>query len=214
MTRAFQCSRVCVYLAVLTAVIGWTGWASADTANLIPNGDFATGLSGWTGAGGTPTWLDSGASTSPDGPSASITGAMWLYQPTFNTVPALVEGTTYRASFKAALLAPGSDPDNAILRAEITTAAGAVTRPLMPVLDSTWREYSLNFTADAADVAANGYRISFLSGYASQNGLSTSADQVFGIDSVSLASVPEPSTLALLGAGLTGLLAYAWRKRR
>ncbi len=26
--------------------------------------------------------------------------------------------------------------------------------------------------------------------------------------------VPEPSTLALLAAGLAGLLAYAWRKRR
>ncbi len=27
-------------------------------------------------------------------------------------------------------------------------------------------------------------------------------------------AVPEPSTLALLAAGLAGLLAYAWRKRR
>ena len=26
--------------------------------------------------------------------------------------------------------------------------------------------------------------------------------------------VPEPSTLALLGCGLFGLLAYAWRKRK
>ena len=27
-------------------------------------------------------------------------------------------------------------------------------------------------------------------------------------------AVPEPSTLALLAAGLVGLLAYAWRKRK
>jgi hypothetical protein len=31
---------------------------------------------------------------------------------------------------------------------------------------------------------------------------------------VTTQSIPEPSTLALLAAGLAGLLAYAWRKRR
>lgn len=38
---------------------------------------------------------------------------------------------------------------------------------------------------------------------------------VGGIDSILLTSdVPEPTTLTLLGIGLIGLLAYAWRKRK
>ncbi len=34
------------------------------------------------------------------------------------------------------------------------------------------------------------------------------------LDTVSIPTVPEPGTLALLAAGLVGLLCYAWRKRR
>jgi hypothetical protein len=36
----------------------------------------------------------------------------------------------------------------------------------------------------------------------------------YNLHSPVTAAVPEPSTLLLAGAGLTGLLAYAWRKRR
>lgn len=35
-----------------------------------------------------------------------------------------------------------------------------------------------------------------------------------GLGSVTVSSVPEPSTIALLATGLIGLLAYAWRKRK
>lgn len=33
-------------------------------------------------------------------------------------------------------------------------------------------------------------------------------------DNISISQVPEPSTLMLLGCGLSGILCYAWRKRR
>jgi hypothetical protein len=38
--------------------------------------------------------------------------------------------------------------------------------------------------------------------------------QVLLVDNVSVSAVPEPGTLALAVAGVLGLLAYAWRKRK
>jgi hypothetical protein len=38
--------------------------------------------------------------------------------------------------------------------------------------------------------------------------------QVEFFDNVSVSSVPEPASMMLLGSGLIGLLAYAWRKRK
>ena len=70
---------------------------------------------------------------------------------------------------------------------------------------SVWQEYSLTFTAVAGDVGQP-FQPAFLG----------AANVYFGIDSVRLDAIPtpEPSTLVLLGIGLLGLLAYAWRKRR
>ena len=43
---------------------------------------------------------------------------------------------------------------------------------------------------------------------------STGLDRVFHLDMLAGPAVPEPSTIALIGTGLIGLLAYAWRKRK
>lgn len=193
--------------AVVVSLACLIGIAQADTiVNLVPNGDFTTDISGWSGG----QW-DSNAG-SPDGPSASFTGHNWFCRSTMLTTPSLVEGQTYRASFLAALVHDDGIAADAILYAKAGVASGNYI--LTPTLDSTWRRYSVDFVATAADVG-HAYEVTFLSGYGIEMGYAgATGGSRFGVDSVSLTAVPEPSAVTLLGAAVFGLLAYAWRKRR
>lgn len=198
MSRAFRCSRICVCLAVLAAAIGCANWATAD---MVPNGGFDSNLDNWNqvGAGG---WgqFPSPASGSPEGGAAVFLGAgdTWLYQPNCTTPPAFVPGQAYELTF----LASGSGASvGTTLHADITTGSGI--HSVYVTLTDHYQQYSLPFTATAADVGQP-----FQPAFLGVGGL------IVGVDSVRLNTVPEPSTLVLLSAGLFGLLAYAWRKQR
>ena len=62
---------------------------------------------------------------------------------------------------------------------------------------------ALGSSTGAGTAVGSDYQLTF--------GLNTPAS---GYYTLGLGAVPEPGTLALLAAGLVGLLCYAWRKRK
>lgn len=178
------------------------GMAQADTVNLVPNGGFTTEaeVGAWANTGGVSWGANDG---SPDGPSARLDNGNWLYQPNV-TAPALVAGQTYQLSFLATWVDGGSGTLTAGVSWGPKNTQGAYTNEYTEtfVPTKTWQQYSVLFNATAADVGQS-FQPEFL-------GSNTTR---FGIDSVSVHTVPEPSAVMLGVAGILGLLAYAWRKR-
>lgn len=69
--------------------------------------------------------------------------------------------------------------------------------------------YALTYTTTSGFSTANNYI-----GVEGGEGVQDAANTVVYFDNLSITKIPEPTTLALLASGLTGLLAYAWRKRK
>jgi len=74
---------------------------------------------------------------------------------------------------------------------------------------TTWTSWTEIVTDQMTIASAGSYRMAFYS-------VARSGDWTTYLDSPSynVAPIPEPSTITLMAAGLVGLLAYAWRKRR
>lgn len=85
-----------------------------------------------------------------------------------------------------------------------------------------WQKWEIDYAVGASTFALmiDGTTVSGIPVYSAENltglrfasGFNGSETTRFYLDEV--AAVPEPSTFALLAAGLVGLLAYAWRKRK
>jgi hypothetical protein len=199
----------------IAAVVSWACLFSivrADTVNLIDNGEFSANLDGWNDWNDGVTRLDTATSTSPNGPSISYGNNAWF---SYNPTTALEAGKTYEFSLYGKLLASTASSTEYDKTLYSKVALGATTYvELTPTFGDTWQKYSVQFTPTQN---VSGYEVALLNSIVNNDNHGGGASPcTFGIDSVSLSAVqtPEPSTVALLGTGVFGLLAYAWRKRK
>jgi PEP-CTERM motif len=209
--------------ALLTVALALPLLASAQ--NLLTNGSFENGLTAWTpvqtagtiypvatiaygalpGAFGEVVPVDDNAfSLSPD--AAGLSGAYFVDDMTTQTLSqqfTVVDGGLYNVGFSLYVPANGAaNPGAALFAADFTIAnTGTVSVQTLPI--TTWLDASGTFYIDPGV-----YTASFT--FTTMGGLS--ADAV--IDRAYVAAVPEPSTYAMLIAGLGVMGAIAARRRR
>lgn len=181
----------CVTAIVLVCLAG------AAQAELISNGSFTNGTTDWVVYGGAAA-----GTSSADGHDLVMSGAgSGTYQDM--TWATLATGEQYTLSFDAGSL-DASMTTGILLRLYPnggSTIANSFTVGAAQ-LNTGWATYSTTWTMPAS---CNGkwpeLEIDINTG-------------TCAIDNVSLSKVPEPCALVMLATGLTGLLAYAWRKRK
>jgi hypothetical protein len=210
--KTFGFAAVCV-LACLVGV----AQADVQPGNLITNGDFAADLSGWTlyntvTGGALPAWTN----TVADGGGVIYTGAaaMNLYQgcnsSTGSSSDPLVltfdvgspDGSVTDGIFEARVFRSGGGSWPALMATESTTITASQ-------LNAGVQSYTIHFPSTSI-VLGDQYEVD-LETY----GVNSSS--IIVLDNVAVvhaSTVPEPSTLVLLGATLVSLLCYAWRKRK
>lgn len=143
-------------------------------------------------------------------PSSHWAGLIYNAQGTFETVSLTLgnqfsDGGNFASAPSLYIWKTSADPDR--------------TNPL------TSSEYSLLGIAPTGAYSAKGDTITFdLSGFTAADrtgygfavcGPAGGSAQFISVADVSATfSIPEPSSIALIGSALTGLLAYAWRKQR
>lgn len=194
---------------------------SFEQTTLSTKGRFLNAVTSWTG-GDKLTFLDTPGTatsgelpvyaglpaTSPDGGNFIEQDGDSNYNQAFSqSVTGLTAGTTYYLSFYQAAGQQKNYTGPTTERWQVTFGGQTLLSPQYSLLQGgtgLWQSVTLRFLASATTQT-----LSFLA-----LGTPNGAPPVAFLDGVSITDVPEPASLALLSAGLVGLIASRRRTRR